>query len=223
MGSLELESFQKGPLLVPQVLASASESGDLGSGCSQQRRPWLRSWWLQGSMLSADSIRVRSPSLPEGELARGGGRLSMSTALTLQFLHKPLLLSVVSGLRTCPSCSNARRQLVSNACCLLLFSLWSEAFSFPLWLTSNHSTLKEISPEYSLQGLMLKLQYFGYLMRRADSLEKALMLGKIEGRGRRGQQRMRWLDGIIDLMDMSWASSRSWWWTGKPGVLQSMG
>ena len=65
------------------------------------------------------------------------------------------------------------------------------------------TTLKEISPEYSLEGLMLKLQYFGYLMRRADSLEKALMLGKIEGRGRRGQQRMRWLDGITDSMDMS--------------------
>ena len=64
--------------------------------------------------------------------------------------------------------------------------------------------LKEISPEYSLEGLMLKLklQYFGHLMRRADSLEKTLMLGKIEG-GRRGQQRMRWLDGITDSMDMS--------------------
>ena len=65
--------------------------------------------------------------------------------------------------------------------------------------------LKEISPEYSLEGLMLKLrfQYFGHLMRRTDSLEKTLMLGKIEGRGRRGQQRMRWLDGITNLMDMS--------------------
>ena len=70
---------------------------------------------------------------------------------------------------------------------------------------SNQSILKEISPEYSLEGLMLKrkLQYFGHLMRRADSLEKTLMLGKIEGRRRRGQQRMRWLDGITDLMDMS--------------------
>ena len=69
---------------------------------------------------------------------------------------------------------------------------------------SNQSILKEISPEYSLEGLMLKLklQYFGHLMRRADSLEKTLMLGKIEGRRRRGQ-RMRWLDGIIDSMDMS--------------------
>ena len=70
---------------------------------------------------------------------------------------------------------------------------------------SNQSILKEISPEYSLEGLMLnlKLQYFGHLMRRTDSLEKTLMLGKIEGRRRRGQQRMRWLDGITDSMDLS--------------------
>ena len=69
---------------------------------------------------------------------------------------------------------------------------------------SNQSILKEISPEYSLEGLMLKpkLQYFGHLMRRADSFEKILMLGKIEGRRRRGRQRMRWLDGITDSMDM---------------------
>ena len=69
---------------------------------------------------------------------------------------------------------------------------------------SIQSILKEISPEYSLEGLMLKLklQYFGHLMRGADSFEKTLMLGKIEGRRRRGQHRMRWLDGITDLMDM---------------------
>ena len=66
---------------------------------------------------------------------------------------------------------------------------------------SNQPILKEISPEYTLEGLMLKLQYFGHLMRRTDSLEKTLMLGKIEGRGRRGRQRMRWLDGITDSMD----------------------
>ena len=70
---------------------------------------------------------------------------------------------------------------------------------------SNQSILKEISPEYSLEGLILKLklQYFGYLMQRTDSLEKTLMLGKIEGRKRRERQRMRWLDGIPDLMDKS--------------------
>ena len=69
---------------------------------------------------------------------------------------------------------------------------------------SNQSILKEISPGYSLEGLMLKLkfQYFGHLMQKADSFEKTLMLGKIEGRRRRGQQRMRWLDGITDSMDM---------------------
>ena len=70
---------------------------------------------------------------------------------------------------------------------------------------SNQSILKEVSPEYSLEGLMLKLklQYFGRLMRKTDSFEKALRLGKIEGRRRRGRQRMRWLDGITDSMDMS--------------------
>ena len=75
---------------------------------------------------------------------------------------------------------------------------------------SNQSILKEISPGCSLEGLMLKLklQYLGHLMRRADSLEKALMLGKIEGRRRMGQQRMRWLDGITDLMDVSLSEPR---------------
>ena len=103
---------------------------------------------------------------------------------------------------------------------------WRRLLRVP-WTTrrSNQSTLKEICPGCSLEGLMLKLklQYFSHLMRRSDSLEKTMMLGRIGGRRRRGWLRMRWLDGITDSWTWVWVSSGSLWWTGRPGVLRFMG
>ena len=90
---------------------------------------------------------------------------------------------------------------------------------------SNQSILKEISPGCSLKRLMLKLKlrYFGNLMRRADSLERTLMLGEIESSWKRGWHRMRWLDGITNSMDSGLRGLRDWWWTGWPGMLRFMG
>ena len=107
------------------------------------------------------------------------------------------------------------------------FELWCWRRLLRVPWTASRSTqfiLKEISPGCSLEGPMLKLkfQYFGHLMRRADSFEKTLILGKIEGRRRRGQQRMKQLDGMTQWTWV-WVNSGSWWWTGRPGVLGFMG
>ena len=103
---------------------------------------------------------------------------------------------------------------------------WKKPLRVP-WTArrSNQSILKEISPGCSLEGLMLmlRLQYFGHMMRRGESFENTLMLGKIEGRRKRGQQRMWWLDGITDSMDMGLGKFGSWLWTGRPDVLQFTG
>ena len=90
---------------------------------------------------------------------------------------------------------------------------------------SNQSILGETNPEYSLEGLTLKLkfQYFAHLIQIANPLEKSLMLGKTEGRGRRGSQRMRWLDSMTNAIDMNLGKLRRWTGTGRPGMLQSMG
>ena len=103
---------------------------------------------------------------------------------------------------------------------------WSRLLRVPWTATRlNQSILKEISPECSLEGLMLKLklQYFGHLMWRTDSFEKTLMLETIEGRRSRGRQRMRWLDGTTDSMEMSLSKLVNWWWTGRPGMLSPCG
>ena len=111
---------------------------------------------------------------------------------------------------------------------IYVFELWCWKRQLGVsWIArrSNQLILKEINPEDLLEGLMLKLklQYFGHLLWRTDSLEKTLMLGKIEGRRRRGRHRMRWWMASPTQRTWVWVNSGSWWWTGRPDMLQSMG
>ena len=160
-----------------------------------------------GSKITADGVcshEIKRCLLLESKAIRNLNSVLKSrdiTLLTKVCLVKAMVFPVVMYERESWTIKKAKQQRIDA------FELWYWRLLRVPWIArrSNQSILKEINPEYSLGGLMqqLKLQYFGHLMQRSDSLEKTLMLGKIEGRRRRGQQRMRWVDGISDSMDMS--------------------
>ena len=157
----------------------------LQNHCRWWLQPWIKRYLLLGRkvMINLDSI-LKSRDL---------------TLLTKIYIVKAMVFPVIYGSET--------RTIKKSECWRIdVFELWCwKRLLKVLWTASrtNQSVIKEISPEYSLEGLMLKLQYFGHLTQRTDLFEWPLMLGKIEGRRRRGWQRMRWLDGVTGSMDVS--------------------
>ena len=136
------------------------------------------------AMTNVDILKIRDTTLP-------------TNVYRVKFMVYPVVVNGCEDL-TIKKAEHRRIDVLKLWCWRLLRVPWTARWS-------NQSILKEISPEYSLEGLMLKLQYFGYLMWRANSLEKTMMLGNNEGRKKRGQQRTRWLDDITDSMDMSYS------------------
>ena len=171
----------------------------------------ITSWEIDGETVEtvSDFILLASKITADGDCSREIRRHLLLGTKAMTNLHSMLksrdvnLLTKVCLVRAMYGCESWTTKKADHER-IDAFELWCRRrlLRVPATTRSNQSILKEISPEYALERLELKLQYFGHLMQRADSLEKTLMLGKIEGRRRRGQQRMRWLDGI-DSMDMS--------------------
>ena len=192
----------------------------------KQWKQWLTIFW--GSKITVDgdcSHEIKRCLLLGRKVMTNLDNILKSRDITLPMklrLVKAMVFPVVMyGCEswTVKKAEHWRIDAFERWCCKRLLTVSANA------RRSNLSILKEISPGCSLEGLMLKLklQYFGHLMQRADSLEKTLILGKIEGRRRRGQQRMRWWMASLTWWTWVWVDSGSWWWTRRPGMLRFTG